>query len=712
MPNVQYKSFCWSIGTTSFRTVDFNVQIERQLDLLNEFKSIPQNANVQWRELQLLYYRFMQERDFVSGDAPNPTKDAREKTSGLVAIGLIDNNRDLTAVGHSLLDISKCGNFKRNNPLQIPADSFIYLKQLLKTHVDVDSDIVRPFPIAVYVISKLGYLTNDEFTYLLPLCSNATNTENVISAIRALRKNIGSIDEIITSCLMDMDNYKSALKYFISQQVSVDVICAVGMNRKSGGSGNLKYDLPYYKFFKLLHTVVLKRDTKSVLPLLEHSAKIKGKAGVFWRKYIFKSIHSGKVKRDGLKALNDAPIFKIMTEREFRIAFFKLLHLFKAKATLADYSDLNERYFKTTDTIIFADGKVELDILPRCWFSEIADRLPEIAFSKCEQLQDDVLLEEIAPFLAIDERKLSADLERIFGIKITSASDVNAIIYGEKCKRFNKLIDERFNRTTLIDLFKKFEQREDNSIRQLVTNNADIPTIFEYILGIAWYLISDRCGDILSYMNLSLEADLLPRTHATGGNADIEYKYIQTDGYPAHGLLIEATLAADNSNQRRMEMEPVSRHLGEYILNTGDTNGYCVFVSTSLHRNVISDFRNRKTYQYFSDHYRNCVNGLKILPLATAEIRTILEHGINYASLYALFEAAYRSDEPVPTWYEREVAGKLIAQGDKVIMMNPAIYAARVMQEAMKGEAQKAGINSEEDVLKLIKEIREEENGQ
>jgi bifunctional DNA-binding transcriptional regulator/antitoxin component of YhaV-PrlF toxin-antitoxin module len=49
----------------------------------------------------------------------------------------------------------------------------------------------------------------------------------------------------------------------------------------------------------------------------------------------------------------------------------------------------------------------------------------------------------------------------------------------------------------------------------------------------------------------------------------------------------------------------------------------------------------------------------------------------------------------------------LIAQGDKVIMMNPAIYAARVMQEAMKGEAEKAGVYSEEDVVKLIKKTRE-----
>ena len=37
-----------------------------------------------------------------------------------------------------------------------------------------------------------------------------------------------------------------------------------------------------------------------------------------------------------------------------------------------------------------------------------------------------------------------------------------------------------------------FESRNDDEIRSIVTDNADIPTIFEYVLGIAWYIISER----------------------------------------------------------------------------------------------------------------------------------------------------------------------------------------------------------------------------
>jgi hypothetical protein len=85
-----------------------------------------------------------------------------------------------------------------------------------------------------------------------------------------------------------------------------------------------------------------------------------------------------------------------------------------------------------------------------------------------------------------------------------------------------------------------------------------------------------------------------------------------------------------------------------------------VFISTFLHRNVISDFRNRRTYDYYSDQYTSAVHGLKILPLATAELRTILEREVDYETLYPLFEAAYRSDEPVPTWYENELVNTLL----------------------------------------------------
>ena len=47
-----------------------------------------------------------------------------------------------------------------------------------------------------------------------------------------------------------------------------------------------------------------------------------------------------------------------------------------------------------------------------------------------------------------------------------------------------------------------------------------------------------------------------------------------------------------------------------------------------------------------------------------------------------------------------------IVQGDAVQLVNSAKYAMQLFQESMKGAAQKAGIQSNEDVVALVKELR------
>jgi len=53
----------------------------------------------------------------------------------------------------------------------------------------------------------------------------------------------------------------------------------------------------------------------------------------------------------------------------------------------------------------------------------------------------------------------------------------------------------------------------------------------------------------------------------------------------------------------------------------------------------------------------------------------------------------------------------LIYEDDRVIMMNPNIYAMRTLQQAMEGEAEKAGLTTEEDIIRLCREIRAEVEG-
>ncbi len=52
-----------------------------------------------------------------------------------------------------------------------------------------------------------------------------------------------------------------------------------------------------------------------------------------------------------------------------------------------------------------------------------------------------------------------------------------------------------------------------------------------------------------------------------------------------------------------------------------------------------------------------------------------------------------------------------IRQKDQVIMMNAALYAMKALQAAMRGEAEKAGIASEDDVDAMISAMRAEDAG-
>lgn len=670
-----FKSYCWSVGTTSYRTDKFNMNIEKQLKYMKEFRNLPENAGKVWignNAFQAEYYLFLKAKGFVKGDAQRPDKDAREKTSGLRDIGLLDDERNLTEAGEELLAIAETGDFSADNLLEIPRDSFVYFRQMIKTCNDVDGKKVRPFVVFLYVISKTKYLTYHEFTYLLPLCVDKRTTDKIIDKILSSRNNTICYEDIILSVLMDMENYRFALYLLQTEPITEELICSIGMNRKSA-----KYDKGYYALYRLLKEIVfgssdsadstdLINSADLVIEFYNATNKIKNsKVGSAWRKYFFQSTARSVMKKKGRAVLNQVPILQAQDKKAFHEEFFKIMHLFKAKATLSDYFDLNRRYFKITDTVLFEDDKVKLDVLPGCYVECIKDRLAEFAFQETDLLEKAVSLEEIHPCLDIKAEVLYRKLSELFGTEVRDTGSARQVIWNERYVRLNRLIDERFSSDALIYLLTCFEERNDDEIRRLVTDNADIPTIFEYVLGIAWYMISGRTGDVLEYMNLSLEADLLPKTHAGGGEADIVWKYEKTSEYPEHTLLIEATLA-DRGNQRRMEMEPVSRHLGDYRLANPETEVYCIFTAAYLHPNVIADFRGRRYMEYYNSAGKDYIQGMKILPMQTSELKMLLRFRISYPELYTLLEKAYHVEEPAAKWYEENIVQKIKEFPEKV----------------------------------------------
>lgn len=52
-----------------------------------------------------------------------------------------------------------------------------------------------------------------------------------------------------------------------------------------------------------------------------------------------------------------------------------------------------------------------------------------------------------------------------------------------------------------------------------------------------------------------------------------------------------------------------------------------------------------------------------------------------------------------------------VVEGDTVRIVNSAIYAMQVLQKEMMGEAERTGLTSDEDVITLVSDMRNESEG-
>lgn len=652
-----FQSYSWSLGTTSFRMANFHRKVEEQLFLLEEFWSIPENKILNWTgdsTVQVKYYDFIYSKGFVTGDITDnfdkKAKTARQKTSGLVDIGLIDYDRRLTSVGKALLGICRKGDFSSDNEFKIPKDSYIYFKQLLKTTYRLQESFVRPYLVTGYVLNRCDdYLSDDEFTYFLPLCISKEITDNVIDYIIQYRAGRISIDEVIADVVLTKYSYPEALNYFLSSNQSDEDIMTVGMNRDG-----IRHDQCYVDLYRQLKMVYVDKDETAFVSLYQAARKVKNKCGTLWRKLLFSAKKPKSVEDLSTNAFDD-----VNGAEQFNEVFFKYLHLYKIKANLSDYKDLNRRYLNITDTLLFADGMVCFTPIFQNFFKTGAKAVFDDIYTACALLQRNCTLSDINSSLIFDNSSIVSAFNEENDVALCSIDEVYDYVENNRYKRFRELIDDKFSNAVIMDMLDKFETRQsDNEIIGVMSCEADVPTIFEYITAVAWYRISGYEGKILDYMNLSLDVNLLPRTHAGGGMSDIVYKYKACSSYPAHDLLIECTLM-EGMTQRHGEMEPVSRHLANYMIDE-NPNAYCTFVSNNLHASVISDFRGRKNSPYYRNDTEH-VDGMKIIPLHTQELKAILEKGISYDRLYEVFEEAYASEDvkAPPEWYKGKIREKI-----------------------------------------------------
>lgn len=640
-----FQTYCWSLGTTSFRVQNLNYKIEKQLQLLNELWS--DDNNKIWDFFtQEKYYDIMHKDGFITGEAKIKDKDARQKTSGLVELGVIDDDRKITCIGNKIIDIVESNNFEDNNIFNINRDSYIYLKQLLKMQKVGTNMEVKPFIVLIYCLVNLGYLTREEFTYLLPLCLKNSEANDLIETIRKLRNKEISVDDVINNRINSMSNYNEALNFMNNNEIdTLDKFVTVDMNRKSKEYSKGLFEF-YIQLWDIINNELNEERMTQILGFIKAQSTKNSKVAKYWKEYF--GYGTRIILTDEWKAyLKETKIFNSKNRIEYNTEFFRIMHTAKWKSNLEDYADLNRRYFSLTDIIIFNDGKIELDILPKYYFLNISEDLLNTEFLNLEEykkfIQKDIEFSEIYSCLNIDISNVITQIKVDYPDSNISIDNVKDFVKDERLKRFEILIENKFNKEMLISLFRNIENDNRKDVEEYLECEATIPTILEYVLAIAWYRISNKHGNILDFMKLSLDANLLPKNHAGGGTADIVYHYSQNELYNEHDLLLEATLT-DSTSQRKAEMEPVSRHLVRSIQESDNEKSYAVFVANILNEEVLSDFRGRRNYWYKGKNDEP-KKGLKIIPLSISDIVRILEKNLNYKQLYELFERAYNDTE-------------------------------------------------------------------
>src|SRR5574344_1597906 len=657
---IEFKPYCWCLGNTSFRVADLNYKNEIQLRYLDElFNAHPDDT---WRDLQVEYYNLLSKYGFKNGKAARPDKDARELTSGLADIGLIyRDTRESTPVGNAITAISESGNFTPDNPFGISRDSYVYLLQLLKYQIRDEDDVnvrIKPFVALIYMICHLGKLSRDQFTYLLPVCMSVSDVLNATSYATSDK----AIDSFLTLKMMSMPNYREAHELLTKAgEVTENIIETVGVNRKSP-----KYDKPMFGVYQALHQLWKDANsddatkTKDFNSLRSSLKDVNDNQSTPWKQMFGITKNATFSESDFLVEKYHLPLLSSTSEFDFRDRFFKLWQLFKWKSTLEDYYDLNKRYLNLTDVVKYDLNEFTLTETAKLYFQDIIDKIllePLLTDEKYEALLTSVVpIESISKECHKTNDDIATLISQKYGKQIDGAS-LEEYLKQLRNDEFKKVIAQRFPKSVILELLDCFKVRNDDRIGELVSHDASAPTAFEYIVGTIWYELSGEEGCLEDCMNLTMDANYLPKQHAGGNTPDLRFIYKAKSSYPEHSLIVEATLS-EEANQRHMEWEPVVRHLECQIHSDNNQLDYAVFVAGLSYSPTIKSFRAMKLYDVELD--KGGVANLKVIPLDCDLLKAIVSKSLNYETLYRLFADAYSSEKNNMEWFNSEIENQLI----------------------------------------------------
>lgn len=564
----------------------------------------------------------------VKAKLDNPIEGrARHYTSNLVKIGFTDKNRKLSSVGLTYLNGYKLAKDAFEELLPIKDGNLIFLRQLMKLKVYTKdySRSYNPMMMAFYLLLNSGRISQSTLLNLVVLL-NPYKPINPEQVLNAAKNDVTTLSENY----IDFTQNPSYKKFSnISSQIDEKTFTHYIHNKKSNKNNQI-----YYNFYLAIRDF---QDTGNINAIFDLYSKNTSA--------IDSAFGSGthlfnwpRGRKNVTSFYHDNKDNKLLNSTNLNGDIY-LRYLISTRAvSVSEYSDTFRRVLNVSGIVSFDNGIAEL-MYKDLWnelFSQV--NLKSLIFesydkkqAKQEKINDDNLNSTFRNNISVAKIIGTADVEQVITnikskLHIATSEEVKHHLLSEKDKQFKSFVKINFSKDKVLKILKLFEDRtNDELIRKLVESNASVPTIYEYIVGLAWYYISDDSYNLYDSFNLSMNADFRPETHAAGGEGDIVINYSNDI------LMLEVTLM-NKQAQKRGEWEPVLRHTANLTIDSAPKKVRTLFIADELDPNTINIWRAVASVPMRSSQSAKSdlvANNITIMPIRNEELCTFLRKDIS-----------------------------------------------------------------------------------
>ena len=590
-------------------------------------------------------------------------KRARHYTSNLVKIGFCSKERNITPVGNAFLSDKELNTDPFEKILNLDKTNIIYLRQLLKLRVYTNQAGIRgfysPMKMLIYTLIKKHTINLKELRSLITNLNPfyPIDPQEYLEDVErdGIVKVISDYStQNSNQFIQDLKNYPTPMAF--------ENFSEFFLNRKSGETITT-----YYEFYLSLLDFNTKPTSKNFEELKQLAKLTEIKNAFNGGKSLFDVKASDSIeiflsKNEDSSYLNlDLSNFNEIVYTEFLTS--------KRKRDILEYSNEFLKVVKVTGIIYINNGLVSLTN-PKIWLKFIdIEKLKTEVFGVDDLIVDNgknIIYEEDLNSLFYKNVSLSeilnieADKLQDMVIEIQREYQVDTfeqVVQIEKNKRnieFIQFINTNFPIEKTLSLLKLFSDRSnDAAIQSELDSEASIPTIFEWLVGIAWYYLSgDVKYDVFSSFNLTMNANFLPETHAGGGNGDIIARYQDKT------IQIEVTLM-NASAQKRGEWEPVLRHATNLTIEESPKPVYTVFIADALDENTINIWRAVASVPLKSSKGdQNYASNVTVMPLKNQELIDLLNKKV---SLHSFVDSLQQSFSSLQTDFNKQWRDEILS---------------------------------------------------